>query len=369
MNRILSEPFRLFFPLGVVTLLWGALLWLPLIWAPDSYPVLLHRTLMLNGFAASFIGGFLMTAVPRFSQTWEAKMWEVVGFLILITLCIACAIVEKEKPVFILSSLEALWILIFLAQRIPKRKMNPPYSFVFIFVGLFLWIISGILCTLFDPEAFKPLLYEGAIAAIILGVGSRLIPGILGHVEIVNLQKRDYEKPSPIYKTLPADFGGLIATFIASYFLSETSGHILRALVVGIIAFKYWQLWKAPVERSALTWSIWTSGWLIVASFVVKIFITEGLIHMGHAFFINGIVLLSLMVGTRVLQSHGPKDKTLENRKVLYLVTFLLILASATRVSAYLMPETYLTHLAYSSVVLSLAVIIWSWCYLRFIRS
>ena len=188
-----KEPYRLFFPLGTLLLLWGALIWVPLLWNPGVYPVLAHRYLMLNGFVGCFVGGFLMTAVPKFSQTKTASYSEIVIFLLITMLGLSMAYADNEKMVFLFSSLQPLIILFFMVSRILHRKANPPYSFVFIFVGLILWFLSGIFGIFLDSEAFKQLHYEGAIASIILGVGSRLIPGILGHVEIVKAQREKYE--------------------------------------------------------------------------------------------------------------------------------------------------------------------------------
>lgn len=368
LELVYKEPYRLFFFLGTLLLLWGVLIWLPLIWTADAYPVLAHRYLVLNGFAGSFIGGFLMTAVPKFSQTWNARRWEVWTYLFVTLAGIVPAYLENSSLVFILSSCQPLALLAFLLQRIPKREANPPYSFVFIFVGLFLWFISGILSAFVDSEGFKHLHYEGAIACIILGVGSRLIPGILGHVEIVQTQREKYERPISIIKTVPLHFLFLIIAFVGSYLIDQEVAAYVRAFVVAFISFKYWKLWMAPKDKTALTWCIWISSWMILVSFVLKVFFTEGLIHIGHAFFINGIVLLSLLIGTRVLQSHGPQDKKLENARVLYVITAFIMIAAATRVGAFFMPESYLRHLAYSSIMLSFGTAIWSYRYLRFVR-
>ena len=363
-----SEPYRFFFPLGILFLLWGAMVWVPLLWDPGVYPVLAHRYLMLNGFAGCFIGGFLMTAVPKFSQTWTARKFEIF-LLLLVTLAgLICSYLEEEKLTFIFSSLQPITIFIFLIPRMIKRKANPPYSFMFIPVGLSLWFISGMVTAFYDSESFRNLHHEGAISAIILGVGSRLIPGILGHVEIVNTQKQSYEKNVSLIKSVPLHFFLLIALFVMSYFQEESIGSWVRALILIIIGVFYWRLYQKPTERTALTWNIWTSSWLIVLSFVIKALWPDGMIHASHFLFINGIVLMSLMIGTRVLQSHGPKDKTLENSKILYLVSFLVVFAALTRVSAFLMPNTYLNHLAYSSVILILAVGIWSFKFLRYIN-
>lgn len=368
MSKFTQEPYRLFFPLGTLCFLVGIFLWLPQIWNPGSYPVILHRFLLLNGFTAFFIAGFLMTAVPKFSQTFPARLFEVAVFGVIFLIGFFFAYVENEKYVFLMSSCEALWILFFLFSRITKRKQNPPYSFIFIFVGLYLWAFSAIASMFSEPEIWKRLHYEGAIAAIILGVGSRLIPGILGHVEIVNNQRAQYEKPVPVFRTVPKEFLFMMLAFVASYFENEQIGNWMRAGVVFVVSMRYWLLWKLPVERTALTKCIWISAWLILISFVLRAFWIDGMIHASHAFFINGIALMTFLIATRVLQSHGPKDKTLENSKVLYVVTSLIFVSSATRVSAFLMPEHYLSHLGYSALLLGMAVMIWAGKYLKFVR-
>jgi uncharacterized protein involved in response to NO len=366
-SSAIKEPYRILFPIGILYLLWGTLLWLPQIWNAGTYPVLAHRYLMLNGFSASFIAGFLMTAVPKFSQTQTAQFEEILLFFIITLLGLSCAFLDYEKFSYAASAMQAGLILFFLSRRVAKRKVNPPYTFVFIFAGLILWIISALMGIFTQSEAFKNLHYEGSIAAIILGVGSRLVPGILGHVEIVQSQRVHYEKDKPFFLTVPFHFYGMIFFFVMSYFLTGPLGIAIRAATVVCIGLFYWKLYQLPKERTALTWNIWISCWLILASFLLKAFWQEGGIHASHAFFFSGIVLLTLLIATRVLQSHGPKDKRLESLKILYVITILIIFAGATRVSAFLMPENYLRHLGYSSIILSLAVLLWGHRYLRFV--
>lgn len=367
-NRCGPEPYRIFFPIGILCLLYGILLWLPQIWNPGDYPVLVHRYLMLNGFVASFIAGLLMTAVPRFSKTRIAKKWEILFFFLLTIMGTLFAYREQETAVLVISSLQALTLLVFIVRRVSKRKANPPYTFIFVFVGLLLWLISGIGGIFFDVEAFKHLHYEGSIVAIILGIGSRLIPGILEHIEIIKSQKEVEGNPKPLFQSIPWYFYLIILSFILSYFLEDHFGSILRSVVVGIIAIFYWKLLVLPRKKSALAWNLWLCGWFILVSFLLKAIWQEGLIHASHSLFLSGIVLLSLLIATRVIQSHGPKDEKLENWGGLYVVCTLIVLATATRVTAFLMPDGYLRHLGYSSFVLALAILIWSYKYLRFVR-
>ena len=77
-----------------------------------------------------------------------------------------------------------------------------------------MWLVSAAFGVFVESNSFKNLQYEGAIVAIILGVGSRLIPGIFGHLEIVQTQKSQNDKQLPYLKTVPMHFIALISIFI-----------------------------------------------------------------------------------------------------------------------------------------------------------
>lgn len=64
-----EEPFRVFFPIGALLAVLGVALW-PLYYAGAlvEYPSILHARLMVEGFMASFIIGFLGTAGPRITS-------------------------------------------------------------------------------------------------------------------------------------------------------------------------------------------------------------------------------------------------------------------------------------------------------------
>ena len=63
--QICQEPFRIFFPAGLLLGFVGVLLWvLFYLGAPVPYPNITHARLMIEGMMASFIFGFLGTAGP-----------------------------------------------------------------------------------------------------------------------------------------------------------------------------------------------------------------------------------------------------------------------------------------------------------------
>lgn len=365
-KTIYNEPYRLMFPIGTVLLLWGIFIWVPQLWSQDSYPVLAHRTLVLNGFMAMFVGGFLMTAIPKFSRTHSATSLEALSYILVSFFIIALSFIVSEEYVLTASSLQALLLFCFAFRRFRITTASPPFSFVFIFLGIILWLLSGVAGKFFTEIPQISLQYDGAILAFILGIGSKLIPGILGHSEVINPQSFLAQKKN-FLKTVPAYFYALMGGYAISFLIEMQYGNWLRFLVVLIIAMKFWKLYLFPPIKSSLTLCIWTSAWLILLSVLLKAVWFEGFIHAGHSFFINGIVLLSILVATRVLVAHGPMKKQLENSKWLYAITFFIVLAAATRVSAYLMPDTYNRHLAYSSFSLGLGLIIWAIHYLKFV--
>jgi uncharacterized protein involved in response to NO len=69
---------------------------------------------------------------------------------------------------------------------------------------------------------------------------------------------------------------------------------------------------------------------------------------------------MTIMVASRVIVAHGHDSLEIEHKKMPYLVVgSLIVLAAATRGSAYLMPDSYIRHLGYAAFVLFVAGIIW----------
>ncbi|MBT3585332.1 MAG: hypothetical protein HN509_10535, partial [Halobacteriovoraceae bacterium] len=259
-QKTAKDPFRFFFPLGIASLLFGILLWAWLLVDPDSYPLVAHRYLVINGFMYSFIGGFLFTAVPRFSGADAMEVGEGLAYFLVFVLGLLFLYLGKEEKLPLISILQSTVLLIFIFKRIFKRKQNPPYTFVFIFLGLLINAFFGLATlnewSLFSPNQFLP------IALIILGVGGRLIPGILGHVEIVKFQRQAYEKQLPLYRVVPLKVYFLILGFIASLFLGTSLASLIHTVFVVFWGLYFCQLYKLPKIRSALTWCLWCSSWL-----------------------------------------------------------------------------------------------------------
>jgi uncharacterized protein involved in response to NO len=84
-----AEPFRIFFPAGILIGITGVALW-PMYYGNVIvvYPGIPHARLMIEGFLGSFIIGFLGTAGPRITSTSPFSRREV---LVLFTLDVLAA--------------------------------------------------------------------------------------------------------------------------------------------------------------------------------------------------------------------------------------------------------------------------------------
>ena len=84
-----AEPFRIFFPLATLLGISGVSLW-PLFFTGlhKFYPGVMHSRLMIEGFLAGFVLGFLGTAMPRLLSAPSLRPWEL---WTLVTLHLAAA--------------------------------------------------------------------------------------------------------------------------------------------------------------------------------------------------------------------------------------------------------------------------------------
>src|SRR6188768_3977551 len=76
-----GEPFRVLFPLGAAIGIFGVLLWPLFVWnLTPLYPGQIHARIMIEGFLASFVIGFVGTALPRLLGAPRLTIFETLGF-------------------------------------------------------------------------------------------------------------------------------------------------------------------------------------------------------------------------------------------------------------------------------------------------
>ena len=358
------DGYRYFFPAGWLLGIWGVLLWVLFPWSLVQYPGFSHPEIMTGGFFLCFVCGFLMTAAPRFTKSFGPTHGEHKTAIALLALLFMS--LPMGKKIYFLSVVVALFVFLFcyLLRRFRARKSNPPDAFLFVGVG----VVSGFLGSvgLLSAEVFNldAKLYNLArifflqtyILCLVLGVGSRLIPALLGQAPLPT----EANNPRPHLKIFIAAAVLFIVSYFLEIFVEGVSGHILRTLVIAYLAFAFWKLHKLPARKTAQSYLLWSSAWFVLLGQGAMIFFPGSRVHILHVILVSGLGLMTFMIATRVGLSHGNHDMTLEkNSKVLWLAGGLMAMAGLTRLSAGFAPAIYQSHLLYASLTWTLALLLW----------
>jgi len=362
------DAYRYFFPAGWLLGVWGVLLWILFRLNFVNYPGVVHPQIMMGGFFLCFVCGFLMTAAPKFTASYPPTKIDLWISTLLLAFLFTSIFFEK---IFIFH-LVVLALLIFLGsfflRRFLSRTQSPPDAFMFVGVGLGSAGFGIIMLLLNDLEIVQGRLFDlgrlfflqGYIIALVLGIGSRLVPALLGR----GAMPTEFKTSSSIKL-----FACLAVLFVLSYilevFISTIVGTVLRSIVMSFIIFKFWNIHLLPARKGHQPFWLWVSAWsLLIGQWGSTLFL-DYRIHFLHLVFISGLGLMTLMIATRVCLSHGGHGTDLERRSKAVLVAAILMAAAAvTRLSAGFASVIYLSHLVYASYAWIIGLLIWGWVYL-----
>lgn len=337
-----SDPYQWFFPLGILFGLIGAGLWILFgLGRLAFYPAPHHAEMMIGGFLLTVAIGFLMTAIPRFTGTPSASFPEK-GTMFLAMAVLFCASFLSTRFWFHgLTAIELLLLLRFGFSRITKAAFRPAPSFPLVGFGLFMALIGSLLFLANDlkplPTAtvlFARLLFwYGLFNGLALGIGSQLIPSIMGLVRTVSspamptpLNAGDKNKSKRRAFVL---FGFLLfGSFVVEAFSSLFWGRVIRALLVAGIMIGYWKIYRLPRAPGILTTCLWISGWMFLIGQWPAVLFPAYAVHGAHILFIGALSLMIFSVATRVTLSHGGHDRAPEVRSTALTATLLFFLAA-----------------------------------------
>lgn len=373
MNKQHIDAYRYFFPAGWLLGIWGVLLWILFPWNLVSYPGLSHPEIMTGGFFLCFVCGFLMTAAPRFTNSFGPTafdQWASCGLIGLLFISLA-----SPQKIFFYGVVVAIFIFLisYMLRRFLKRKSNPPDSFVFVGVGLAAGLIGSVILALSAMTDVPGELYylgrlfflQAYILCLVVGVGSRLIPALLGWAALPT-------EPAKTFKPLRYLFWAVL--FIATYVMEALGlmwwSQLARAVVFSFIFLTMWKIYRLPSRKAVQTWWLWISAWLILLGQWGIVAVLNFRVHLLHVILVSGLGLMTFMIAVRVGLSHGHHDMTLEkNSKMLCLGAFLMCLAGFTRLSAGFAPAIYQSHLIYAAYTWILGLLVWGWVFLpRIVR-
>lgn len=369
---VLREPFRLFFPAATLAGLLGVSLWVPLLlgWT-DNYPGAAHARLMVQGFFAGFIFGFLGTSMPRLLEVPALTAKEVFPLFALFAGNVAAHAVGARGFGDVLFGVElGAWMLV-LKGRCQTRCDLPPPTFVLVglsfgcgLAGTGLLLAAHCMELTVELELLAKLLsYHAFVLLCVLGAGGFLLPRFLG---------------LGVRHTLPASgtvtrewhaaarfAGGTGLLIVMAYGLEAAgwtrSGTTLRALLIG--AF----LWRElPLERLRWTWS--GVQWLLVVGLaclplgvLASGWMPGWRVALSHIELLSGFGLITLGVATRVVFGHSGERAQLERfHAPLTVAAGLLLLALLNRLAGDLVPSTMVSHYLYAALCWLGGVLLWA---------
>lgn len=371
-SELPGEPFRLFFPLGLLAGVFAVILW-PLflygLW--PLFPGPTHGRMMIMSFFGAFVVGFLGTAAPRILEV-RPLGWPETAALLGVYLAGSVAYAGGW-----LAFGDGAFLVFFagfatmLARRFPRRSDLPPPSFALVVCGfahfpvglLFLLGGSGWGAGIPWSRLGMGFVAEGALLCMIAGVGAFFFPRLLGYPP----RQRFPGGPTPDAEWVrgamaPFLIGALVfASFWIEYMTHEATGIALRYVSVSAYLLRMVPLWKKPEQPGFLTFSLKVALASVplggIAMILFPAFRTAGL----HAVLLTGIGLITWIVATRVIFGHAGLGARLKGPvKFLGIVLALSVASLVLRFLADVHPEAYAFYLGKAAFLWVAAAAVWA---------
>ena len=337
----LAEPFRIFFPLATLLGVSGVSLW-PLFFfgLHKFYPGPMHARLMIEGFLAGFVIGFLGTALPRLLSAPPLRRWELRALLALYLVTAGLHIAEQPRAGDV--SFIAL-LLCFGACMMARARLRAnllPPGFVLVAFGF----LSGLagpafwLCGLQGWFSGSVTLFGGMLLNQafplfpLLGVGAFLLPRFL---RLPHARTMTEERSASAGWELRAAFSGFTGvTLLLSYWVEACNPAAPAAVWLRALATIFYLIATVPFHRQS-----WPPRTAQVAAQLALLAVVAGIIFpllwpaqrvAGlHVIFLGGFSLITFTVATRVVLGHSGNEALFETRLPSLQTAALLLLTGA----------------------------------------
>jgi uncharacterized protein involved in response to NO len=361
-----EEPFRLFFPVGALIGLLGVSLW-PLFYAGvlTTYPGTSHSRLMIEGFMASFIIGFLGTAGPRITSAPHFTRGELLALFSLELFTAGLHFGGAHRAgdaLFVLCLASFLFII---GKRFVRREDSPPPNFALVALGLLNGFIGAIILALFENKIYSApyrigatLLEQGFVLLPILGVAPFLLPRLL-----------DLPRPNELSesRTLPpgwitrAIFAAAIGIVIDLTFIAESLGWTAISGWLRLGAILIYLTVRMPRQGRSFLGDCLRAGIVaVVLGIGIELLWPQYRIGALHILFVSGFSFIVLTVAIRVVFGHSGNAHLFGKRLPFFIVVGVLIFfAMVSRYVADLAPKARTVHLIAAATFWLVALLIW----------
>lgn len=363
-----AEPFRIFFPLGVVFAWIGVSHWLLYgTGLRSTYSCELHGFVQMQAFMMSFAVGFLFTALPRRTRSAPPSALEMVLMVAALSTTAAGALDERwwvaqagYVAVFVI-------LLQFAVRRFLGRGAGrrPPAAFVLIPLAMAQGLAGAAFIAAASSHAMAPwgmafgklLVEQGVFLCLVIGIGSLILPLMSGSAPPADLGS------SPRENRKAVAYGVAGVLIFASFVLEQSGwargGAVLRAAVVAAALGVGAGAWRSPGKPGFHRRLVWLSVWLVPAGLLVSALWPDYRVPALHILFIGGFSLMAFGVATHVSLGHLGLDHLSSGRPpavVALAIGFLL--ATAGRLAADA-SDTYFDHLSWAAAAWLLGSGIW----------
>ncbi len=362
---VCEEPFRIFFPAGVLLGVVGVSVWvLFYLGAGIPYPNVAHARLMIEGFMASFIFGFLGTAGPRITSAPHFSLSEVTTIFTLDLLAAGAHTDGAHRLGDICFAICLFFFACSLAKRFRQRKDSPPPNFALVALGIVCGIAGATLLAFYENAQFAPVYQFGAALVnecfVLLPVLS-VAPFFIGR--LLDLPTPDLPESHVIPPgwMRQAAFAGFVGVVIIISFLIDIFNFPRIGGWIRVAAIAFYIAMRLPFRgRTFLADCLRGALMSVLIGFGAIALLPIYRVAALHIVFIAGFNFIAFTVAIRVVFGHSGNLQRLQKPLWFFIATTaLLFLATISRFAADLAPRTRVAHLLGAAICWLLAALVW----------
>ncbi len=359
MISLRADPYRVFFPLGVLCGWLAASHWFFYGFGfISAYSGLGHALVMTEAMFCAFALGFVMTAVPRRTETALASRIEIA----LGAAGIVVTAVAANRGAFVVAEYGFVGamsvLLVFIVRRTASRSAGrrPPNAFVLIPIGAAAGIAGAVLIARMikgqgSIESYligRELVQQGVFLCFLLGVGSLILPLMQG---IDPPPDGDDSRRHRLARLGYAAAGlAIIGTLVADPWWPRTMTGLRGIIVIAALLACRAGRWptRPGLHRrvAVIAVALAPIGLLAAAAF------PQHSVAALHVMYIGSISLVAFATATHVTLGHGGRQDLMRGYPVRVIGIAVFVLAAmAMRVSAHLWPERYYQLIGVAALV------------------
>jgi uncharacterized protein involved in response to NO len=365
------RPYRVFFPLGVLLAWAGVLHWLLHgTGVLADYRPVFHSIVQIQGFLMCFALGFLLTAIPRRTETAPPAAWQMVLGIAAPVATVICAWLGW----FGLSQL--FWLalvimLIFFAAgrfRSGNASRRPPNSFVWIPLSLGMGVAGSSMIGAYGllgdehyglHELGRLLLLQGMFLGLVVGAGGMVLPLLTrkaGSTDAADTPGHRLARAGHVLAALM-----LAGSFWLERSVSLRGGLAFRAALLAWLLVYVAGIWRLPSVAGWHRRLLWLSAWMLPLGYTLAALFPAQKKAGLHVAFIGGLAMMALSVGLHVGLAHGGHERLVRGRP--WQVPFygaLLLVSALLRGLMDFDPERFFTWMAVSAGAFLLGTLFWA---------